>query len=239
MGTDVRVYNVGPEGDMGRHLGALVPELNAIFSTDPDITVLIETIGWGPLPNYAHYVKYRDRTTEGRANITTYVHKRLGALANRGRWIACDLTWRQTRAGASPRDRHPAREFFKLSLPKITILASHDPPLTKWKDTGPARAEHLHKVSHELAPWLRDTWDDRTRDEQRNAKDRLRVNLGDPNGQGDDLAKLVGGSYEGTNIEGGTVVGGHWKNARTQTQIGGVRMKSDHKRLFIGTLVDD
>lgn len=252
----VAVYNVGPIGEAGRRPDDLERECNGILRTKPEpvVIVLIETCGWGSLFALPGMVKIRDTKTEGRANITMYISKSLGVETIS--WHARDIEWERTEHDARDEstDNHWAREDLKVYDGKGNMWGGAHQPPRGIRSTRPphtwitdaAQQEGIDYWAQAMAPWLRPTWDNRSDASQKRAKDRLRTLLWDPNRDPNArvnqpgpnmLARKIEGWRAGTAIEGGVVRGGQFERPRKQAVVGGVKMGSDHKGLFLATVV--
>jgi hypothetical protein len=228
------VYNVGPVGDMGRGRDDLARELDALCNVHPKnpreappkVGGLLEVIGWGRLPVPDGYRAIRSRDTESSANLAMIVRDTL--TVNDVTWIHGQKTWRETRTGAKPSDRHPPRDILRARLSNkrgqhVNGIVGHAPPNTKYRDTGPAQQEWLDlmvRVIDVTGPCIVMT---------------------DPNSLMDELYKRVKSTGHvvsfGTDIEAVLMRGFDLERPETPGKVNGVVMGSDHHRCARGVAV--
>lgn len=253
-------YNIGPFHEAGRDEADLERELHGMTRSRPEVVGigLCETAGWGGLPTLpGFYPPIRDRSTQGRANVSAYLSRGLRFEPGSERWHDRKIQWERTEHDSAneSRDNHPARSDLEVVASDVQFGFAHQPPAGirsirpphDWI-TDEAQQEGIDLWTARMAPWTREDWDERSPESKREAKQRLRMLFWDPNRDPHAplsepgphmLAHRIGGHQEGTSIEGCVVRGGHPYRPRKQRQVGGVKMGSDHKGAFLTTVVKE
>lgn len=121
-------------------------DIRAILRTEPALVVGCEAIGKGSLPSPGKtYVRIRDTSRPGRANLFAYV-KGVDPAKFEWHWTDC--------ATEFPRNKYPGmhwpRSILRFSFQGAQVVVAHKPPA--WKGAGPARAEHDDHLARIMNP---------------------------------------------------------------------------------------
>lgn len=180
LDEEVVVVNV----DNNRDPKQIARELGGLAAMRVLVIFAVETIGSGVMPELVGYVKYDDRTNDGRKNICMWVRSDVPSYLVR--WIDHGETFpRKDR-----RDSHPARATAAVMVGEILCAVGHAPP--NWPGAAKARTEWLNVMSGLIAPWLRAGWKDRRLRTRVRVKARRGLVGVDHNGLGPRLAATTG-----------------------------------------------
>lgn len=177
---EVVVINV----DNNRDPKQIARELGGLAAMRVLVIFAVETIGSGVMPELVGYVKYDDRTNDGRKNICMWVRSDVPSYLIR--WI--DHSEKFPRKDR--RENHPARASVAVMVGEILCATSHAPP--DWRGAAKARTEWLNVVGGLIAPWLRSGWNDRRLTNRIRVKGRRGLLGADHNGLGPRLAAVAG-----------------------------------------------
>ena len=180
LDEEVVVINV----DNNRDPKQIARELGGLAAMRVLIIFAVETIGSGVMPELVGYVKYDDRTNDGRKNIAMWVRSDVPSYLIR--WI--DHAEKFPRKDR--RDNHPARATVAVMAGDIFCATSHAPP--DWAGAKNARQEWLNIVRGLIAPWLRTGWKNRRPVTRIRIKARRALFGADHNGLGAQLAAATG-----------------------------------------------
>lgn len=171
--------NLGPSTTTDREASS---DIKAMLNTKPALVLGCEAIGKGALPHAPPgYVKIRDTSIEGRANIFAYVQTFSNPLD--WKWTDCNKEFPRNNGPG----QHWPRSILQFPFGKAQIVVAHKPPL--WKGAGPARWEHDQKLAKIMEP-------------NDNPK-RTRLLFWDSNGMdgAEKLADKIGGRVIGSKID--------------------------------------
>jgi hypothetical protein len=186
-------------------------DIEAILHSRPALALGVESVDKGPLPPAPKgYVKIRDTSNPGRANIFAYVHDPDGEVKEK--WTDCTTEF--PRAEHPHLGMHPARSILQFPFQGQQIVVAHKPPL--WKGAGKARWEHDQKVARIMKP--------------DKAPDRGRLLFWDCNGMegAQALARRVDGWLVGEHIDNAVVRKVNIVEHGYREGVGGHHFATDH-----------
>jgi hypothetical protein len=135
--------NLGPSTTTEREANA---DIKAMLATEADLVMGCEAIEKGPLPEGGKdYLRIRDTSVAGRANIFAYVRS-MHKASFKWHWTDCNQEF--------PRDDGPGmhwpRSILNFDYHHAQIVVAHKPPL--WPGAARARAEHDTKLVRIMNP---------------------------------------------------------------------------------------
>lgn len=237
----VTLYNMGPADryrlqlrDRTIHTLAQTVQPGGI-NLDPrvrgGVLVLVETIGYGDLPEVHGMALHRDRTGgpyggESRANVSVYVHHSLP-----WRWMRWEdhrCPWPRTEHPGT----HPSRSTQVHRIGRVDLRLGHAPPLGH--GTSAARAEWYDATGDHMAPWTTPGWAAKAAVWRQAARLRPRATVADFNPGSDrspvSLAARVGGAVVGKLGPDRAVIRGCYATeVRYRRTVAGLELPTDHE----------
>jgi hypothetical protein len=166
--------NLGPPSKVSPAEAAA--DIRAILATEPDIFVGVEAVAKGKLPSATKlgYVKIKDNSTQGRANLFAYL-KATELPHFSFEDMTQDFAREPGRSG-----RHVPRAYLKFNWRRIGWLLGHEPP--GWPGTLAARAEYERRLRSEFARWTdEERWSKLAESTKNRLRNKPRVLLWDRN----------------------------------------------------------
>lgn len=217
-------YNIGAS----RSQSVVTKEIRAIAAGRADALLFVEAIGYD-MPGLDGYVKFRDTSTDARANECTYARADRIIDRDRCRWLDMAETWSRTQHPGT----HPPRSFYELVIGRVQILNVHQCP--KGTDnTQAAQSEGIDTLTKRMTPGDPD------------GENRPRLAAGDWNrkpgetGPGPtQLADRISGKTSGTGIDCCVRRKLTLKSIKYPASANGVQLGSDHHHMTRATFTLD